>query len=474
MKKKMGSLLLLLFTLLVVSLNNLTVFASNTITEDKSSVLRKVPLSEFAQEQIKIKSEPTKAVKSTVLRKTPLSESYEGRIPLKNIYNYYDPSNYPLVEPDNLAGYLMDTWGANHYVFFNTLEEAATVSDFILEFQIVSDNDTADYKDTYYSVEILKNNNDSLSFYSNYEYGIDETSNNWIVTASDAKSNFSDQEYIYIRIGIRDSYLNDYYNDTTLFKVSNPYFTPPDYIALNSFVTRLYKLCLDRDPDQVGLDFYVNGLATRTFTGASISNNFVFSSEFVTKNVSDEEFTNIMYRTFFDREGDSGGKTYWMDKLNNGMSRLYVLSCFVNSTEFSTICNNYGIDRGNILLTKAADMYPNVTGFVYRFYDRCLERKPDDSGLNYWVNQLVTGKSSGANLAYGFVFSNEFNGRKLSNTDFTRVMYSVFFNRESDTGGMTYWVNNLNGGMSRLQVFNGFVYSQEFSQICSNYGIKVR
>ena len=471
MKKKVC---LILFTLLVFSLNYITVFASDKANVMVSPVLNKVPLSESGRKQARINANnETNAVVSPALRKTPLSEYSKDQPINKSTYTYNDPSNYPLIEKGGYVDYLTDSWYTYHYVYFNSVEQASTASNLNLIIKIISDDYY--YKDMFYTAEIFKNNNNELSYYGGYEFSIDETSNNWTLTATAAKANLSDQEYIYIRLGVEESYASNYYNDTILFKVSNPYYVPPvDYSQLNSFVTRFYQLCLGRDPDQSGLTYYVDRLANRTMTGAAISNNFIFSQEFVNKNVTDKEFVDIMYKAFFDRDGDSGGKAYWMDKLANGNSRLYVLSCFVNSTEFSSICNNYAIDRGSIQLSKPADLYPNVTGFVYRFYDRCMGRKPDNSGLNYWVNNLATKKSSATDLAYGFLVSPEFTGRKLSNTDYMNVMYKVFFNRDSDATGMNYWVNNLNTGNSRIQVFKGFANSKEFSAICSDYGINVK
>ena len=243
--------------------------------------------------------------------------------------------------------------------------------------------------------------------------------------------------------------------------------------VVGNFVVRFYQQCLNREPDSTGLNFWKDKLLSKGGTGADLASNFILSTEFANKNVSDDVFIDIMYKTFFDRVSDNGGKTYWTDKLNSGISRLYVLSCFVNSAEFSNICTGYGIERGTIKLTKPADMHPEVAAFTYRFYDKCMGRKPDDLGLNYWVDKLVTGQSTGADISKDFVFSPEFKAKNLSNTDFTKVMYSVFFNREADIYGQTYWVNSLNAGKSRLEVLSGFVNSKEFATICINYGIKV-
>lgn len=241
--------------------------------------------------------------------------------------------------------------------------------------------------------------------------------------------------------------------------------------AIGDFVTRLYEQCLNREPDLDGLNYWKDKLLSRTDTGADVAANFIFSQEFVNGNVSDESFINIMYKSFFNRTPDDGGKSYWLNKLSNGISRYYILASFVNSQEFNALCASYTIDRGSIVLTKPVDLHPDVTAFTNRFYVKCLGRNADESGLSYWVTQLVSGQNTSANLANGFVFSSEFTSKNLSNSDFVAVMYRVFFDREADAGGEAYWVNIMNSGKSRKYVLANFVNSQEFRGICNSYGI---
>jgi len=77
----------------------------------------------------------------------------------------------------------------------------------------------------------------------------------------------------------------------------------------------------------------------------------------------------------------------------------------------------------------------------------------------------------GANVANGFIFSPEFVSRNTSNEEFVTILYRAFFNREPDPGGYAGWVNYLYSGASREDVLNGFIYSVEFENLCSNYGI---
>ena len=53
-----------------------------------------------------------------------------------------------------------------------------------------------------------------------------------------------------------------------------------------------------------------------------------------------------------------------------------------------------------------------ASDFVTRLYQQCLGREPDPTGHSFWVNALQTGQNTGADVAYGFVFSDEFQNRQ--------------------------------------------------------------
>ena len=128
----------------------------------------------------------------------------------------------------------------------------------------------------------------------------------------------------------------------------------------------------------------------------------------------------------------------------------------------STISLNYAADAAGI---------DGIKAFVTRMYDVCLGRKPDEQGLNGWTNQLVNKEATGCSVAFGFVFSPEFVGKNPSNKDFVNYMYAAFFGREADQGGLNYWVDFLNKGASKEEVFAGFANSQEFSNLCKKYNV---
>lgn len=112
-----------------------------------------------------------------------------------------------------------------------------------------------------------------------------------------------------------------------------------------------------------------------------------------------------------------------------------------------------------------------VEGFVDRLYSEVLGRKASASEKANWINLLKTKQMSGAEVAQGFVDSNELKARKLGDSAYIDMLYKTFMNRSADTAGKKNWQDILDKGMSRMFVFKGFAESDEFTNICNSYGI---
>lgn len=253
--------------------------------------------------------------------------------------------------------------------------------------------------------------------------------------------------------------------------VEEPIITDQKTEQVTAFVTRFYRVCLGRNPDSVGLEHWTSGLLNQTLTGSEVAYGFVFSTEFLNANLNPDEFIEIMYQAFFDRESDPAGLEMWATALTDGMSRLYVLHGFTNSKEFQELCNSFGILPGSLTLTDPADLYPSLAGFVSRFYVVCLEKEPDRDGLNYWVAKLISKEQTGRDIAYIFFLSPEFSSKSISDEEYITIVYRALFNREPDSVGFSNWISQLKSGISRNVVLEGFVNSVEYDELCSSYGI---
>ncbi len=242
-----------------------------------------------------------------------------------------------------------------------------------------------------------------------------------------------------------------------------------------AFVKRLYILCLNRPADQKGLNSWVNLLKTKQKTAAEVVDGFFSSKEMNNLKLSDEVFVERCYLVMMDRASDAGGRTSWLKQLKSGVSRKTVLKGFIDSKEFTAICNKYKITKGTLNANSYRDKNQGVASFVARCYTKALGRNYDEQGLENWCKKILTApnkKQEAINTASnGFFHSQEFINKRLSNIEYVKVLYRTFLGREYDQKGLDSWLKQMEKGMTRDQVLQGFAGSQEFSKIMASYGI---
>lgn len=240
---------------------------------------------------------------------------------------------------------------------------------------------------------------------------------------------------------------------------------------IEDFVRRMYTVALNREAEEAGFKDWCNRLAAQQIDGAGIAQGFIGSVEFANRNLDDNEFLDVLYQTFFDREADAEGKLYWLLYLWAGGSRQSVLCGFVNSQEFSNLSDSFGIARGTLQEDGRAIYNPGVRSFVLRMYTKALNRNGETTGVEDWTNHINTGVMSAETVAKSFFGSEEFLNRGLSDEGYVETLYQTFMDRVSDEEGKIYWLNRINGGMSREQVLEGFSRSVEFHEIMARYGL---
>jgi len=244
-----------------------------------------------------------------------------------------------------------------------------------------------------------------------------------------------------------------------------------DAINLYNFVNRLYNILLSRNAETAGVEDWINRLISGTSTSAEIVYGIGASPEFNNKGYSYDVVVEKMYEAMLDRPSDEGGKANWINCLNSGMTVTGIINGFSGSQEFANICAEYGIQAGAITTCEARDKNNGLTLFVSRMYTKALGRDYDVAGLNDWTNRYLTGEAKVSDIAFGFIFSPEFVGKGLSDSDYVDTLYRTFFNREPDEGGKADWMNKLADGMAREDVLNGFVGSQECINLVATFGI---
>lgn len=258
---------------------------------------------------------------------------------------------------------------------------------------------------------------------------------------------------------------------------------PEKRALIEDFVKRMYREALGREAEEAGLESWTNDLGFGRKTGTTMAYGFIFSQEFQNFNYCNSDYVKQLYRAFMGREYDDGGLSYWVNNLQSGMTREEVFNGFSHSAEFDNLCKVYGIKLGDTISIPQYGTVPNgactacgkedgITAFVTRLYNICFARTPDEGGLNDWTTKLREHTKSGKEVAFGFIFSEEFTNKGLNDEDYVEYLYNAFFDRSSDTDGKNDWLSRMHTqGYTREDVFNGFVGSAEFDNLCKQYGI---
>ena len=236
---------------------------------------------------------------------------------------------------------------------------------------------------------------------------------------------------------------------------------------IRAFVERLYTEVLGRESETDGAYYWYSELYNFKVTGADVGMLFVTSAEFRERNVSDDQFLKIMYKTFFNREADTDGFNYWKGLLSSGTARETVAKCFIDSQEWSDTCAKYGIRSGCSIKSKVKITPTDKTyAFVERMYLTALGRAYDSEGREYWAGLLANFDTTGEAVGVEFFLSPEMESYNLSNKEFVNRLYLTFMDREADNDGMTFWIDQLEKGHSRKEVVLGFTRSPEFEEKC--------
>ena len=255
-----------------------------------------------------------------------------------------------------------------------------------------------------------------------------------------------------------------------------------------AFIRRLYHTCLDREADAGGLNYWCGLIRSGKTKGIRLAADFVFSKEFKEKNYCNKHFVEQIYPALMGREPDAGGLAYWTGVLDKGTTREALLNSFASSAEYKNLCAEAGFDLGEPIrdtdygAKKGVGTKPygpcelcgeetKVVQFAERMYTVCLGRDAEKKGLAYWSKGLYEQTITGKSILNSFFISSEMKGKNLPNKEYVRRIYKVMLDREPDESGLNYWTGRLDNGSSPGTVIEGFIDSNEFRQICSNYGI---
>ncbi len=129
------------------------------------------------------------------------------------------------------------------------------------------------------------------------------------------------------------------------------------------FIDDLYRDVLGRSADAGGRSYWLGRLRDGTRT-QDVGSYFYGSAEYVAAAGSNVDYITTLYRVLLDREPDQSGLDYWVDQLDSGLQPPMITDGFYQSPE-------------------------SRRGRVTTLYERILGRDPDPDGLEFWSSSLL-------------------------------------------------------------------------------------
>ena len=191
--------------------------------------------------------------------------------------------------------------------------------------------------------------------------------------------------------------------------------------------------------------------------------------------VNDTETTGIKYKWYKSTNGTS------FNIVTGEKSGKITFKADSNVTYSCTVTDKYGNSIEvvfKVTVNEPATPTPDPDsesfgGFVERLYNVALGRESEPEGKEFWVKNVEAGNLTGADAAREFLNSKEFKDKGLTDEQFLAVLYETFFNRnyKDDPNGFNFWMNSLKS-VGRDKVVDGFINSEEWCNICAEYGIR--
>jgi len=235
-----------------------------------------------------------------------------------------------------------------------------------------------------------------------------------------------------------------------------------DADSVGAQVMRLYDTVLQRGADPIGLDFSLDLIQDKGATLDTVASNLLNSPEFqtATGTLSNTAFVEYVYQQALGRGADAGGSSYWTSQLDGGLSRSSMLIGFSESAEHRALTSDL-VGKGYF---DTDDTYQAVA----LLYDSFTGRLPDTGGLTFWSEQVKTGGRTLTQVANEFAASSEFMSAIAGkdNGQLVDFMYQNTLDRGPDASGRAFWVSQLDAGLTKGALL------LSFSQSAEHFGLK--
>jgi Ca2+-binding RTX toxin-like protein len=222
-------------------------------------------------------------------------------------------------------------------------------------------------------------------------------------------------------------------------------------------ILRLFRALLNRDAEPAALVSFTDLLDRNSGTLVEAAGWIIASAEYAAKGtLSNDAYVNMLFTNGLGRAASTSDRSFYVGRLQSGFSRSQIATEISSSAEAQAKWQTT-VDAGLWILNSDAARITSL-------YAVMLERRPDLTGLAYWMERLRNGYDtldSISQYTYGVAVQEGIYPAGLSNEDFVRQAYRIGLNREADAGGLAMHVQFLTDGLSRAAVLSIIAASTE-------------
>ena len=182
----------------------------------------------------------------------------------------------------------------------------------------------------------------------------------------------------------------------------------------------------------------------------------------------------MLYHVFFNRDPDETGMQVWVNALAEGADRGDVMMGFVNSGEWADVCASAGMYSGSAA-SPSIELTPSdeCNNYINNLNTCFMNSSMTDDDRNAMAMDLTYLRTTCRQVAYDIIFNDDFiAAAKISSPGkVVEIFYRAFEGRGPSTAETYALVSSMNGNINLDYLYNYFVNKASFTDACINRGL---
>lgn len=238
-----------------------------------------------------------------------------------------------------------------------------------------------------------------------------------------------------------------------------------------TFVKNLYSTLMNKTATEADITKIVKNITDGKITASGVYKAFFESDEFKNQKVSDDKYIEMLGKVCWNKDLTDEQKREYTNKLINGTTRNELLKEFISATDCTTVCDQYGLSKGNYEASKLRSTNALATDFVKNVHNATLGE--NSAMISASDLGLITGSLSAADVIQLYVESSNFENRikseNLTNSDYIKCLFKACLRRDASSADEAKQYEDKIDQAYKPSVLAEFFKLDEYKKLCNSY-----